>query len=154
MLEAITTGIFSSSMRLQQDDQLLGEFDPSIWRDKAQLELEEGTYQLYREGAISGDFVLEHNGKIAARATKPSAFRGVFEVELAGRQVVLRKRSMWSRDFVVLDGEKEIGGIRPQGVFRRRTNIDLPGDWPLAFRVFVFWLAFIIWKRESAAAAS
>ena len=32
--------------------------------------------------------------------------------------------------------------------------VDLPGDWPLPLRVFVFWLAFIIWKRQNAAAAS
>jgi hypothetical protein len=154
MLEAIPTGIFSNRFRLEQENKLLGEFDPSIWRDKAQLELEDGTYQLYREGAISGDFVLEHNGKIAARATKPSAFRGIFEVELANRVLTLRKPSIWSRSFVLLDGEKEIGRIRQLGVVRRRTHIDLPAEWPLSTRIFLFWLAFIIWKREHAAAAS
>ena len=154
MLEAIPAGIFSNRFRLEQENQLLGEFDPSIWREKALLELEDGTYQLYRERHFSGDFVLEHDGKIAARATKPSAFRGIFELELSNRQLVLRKPSVWSRSFVVLDGEKEIGRIRRLGVFGRRTNIDLPGEWPVSARVFVFWLAFLIWKREQAAAAS
>jgi hypothetical protein len=154
LLEAIPTGIFSNRFRLQQEDELLGEFDPSIWRDKARLEIEDGTHELYREGQFRGDFVLEHNGKVVARATKPSAFRGIFTVELSDRHLILRKRSVWGRDFVLFDGEKEIGTIRPRGFFRRRTNIELPGDWPLPLRIFVFWLAFLIWKRDDAAAAS
>ena len=106
MLEAIPTDILSTNFRLQQQNELLGEVDTSILREKARIELEDGTYQLYRERPFSGDFVLEHNGKIVARATKPSAL------------------------------------------------IDLPGDRPLAIRVFLFWLAFIMWKRQSHAATS
>ena len=140
MLEAVPTGIFSSRFLLQQEDQLLGEFDPSVWRDKARLELEDGTYELYREGQFKGDFVLDLNGKIVARATKPSAFRGIFTLELSNRHLILRKRSVWSRDFVLFDGEKEMA-IR-HAVFHRKTNIELPSEWP--FRSgFVFWLAFI-----------
>lgn len=47
MLEAIPTNIFSSNFRLQQNDNLLGEVEASIWRDRAVLEIGEGTYQLY-----------------------------------------------------------------------------------------------------------
>jgi endo-1,4-beta-mannosidase len=153
MLQAITKGILSRSFQLEQENQLIGEFDPSLWREKAQLELEDGTYELYREGAYRGDFLLEKNGKIVARAAKPSAFRGQFEVEVSNRRLVLRKPSIWNRRFGVFDGEKEIGAIQPLGLLRRRTNIDLPSDWPLAVRIFLFWLAFLMWKRESAAAS-
>lgn len=152
MLAAITTNIFPRNFRLEQENQLLGEFNASIWRDKARLELEDGTYELYREGQYKGDFVVERDGKIVARATKPSAFRGRFEVEVSGRRLVLRRPSAWYRRFSLFDGEKEIGTIQPIGLLRRRTNIDLPDDWPLATRVFLFWLAFIMWRRESAAA--
>jgi hypothetical protein len=46
MLEAIPTNIFSSNFRLQQNDNLLGEVEASIWRDRAVLEIGEGTHQL------------------------------------------------------------------------------------------------------------
>lgn len=154
MLEAIPTDIFSTNFRLQQQNELLGEVDTSILREKARVELEEGTYQLYRERPFSGDFVLEHNGKIVASATKPSVLQNRFEVELPDRRLVLRKLSMWSRRFGLFDGEKQIGSIYPVGIFTRRSNIDLPGDWPLAIRVFLFWLAFVIWRRRNQAAAS
>ncbi len=154
MLEAIPTNIFSSNFRIQQNNKLLGEVAASIWRDRARLELEDGTYELYREGQFSGDFVLEHNGKMVACATKPSVFQNRFEVELPNRVVVLRKLSPLNRRFGLFDGEKQLGSIYPLGIFTRRSNIDLPGEWPLATRVFLFWLAFVIWKRQNAAAAS
>ena len=153
-MEAIPTNIFSTNIRLQQQNQLLGEIDTSIWREKALLELEDGTYQLYREGQFSGDFVLEHSGKLVARASKPSVLLNRFEVELPNRRLVLRKLSLLNRRFGLFDGETQIGSIYPLGVFTRRSNIDLPGDWPLPIRVFLFWLAFLIWKRQNQAAAS
>ena len=154
MLEAIPTNIFSTTFRLHQQNQLVGEIDTSIWREKATLELPDGTYQLYREGTFNGDFLLEHNGKVAARATKPSAFQSRFEVEVAGRVVELRKLSIWNRNFGVFDGERQVGGVYPLGLFTRRAKIDLPDDWPLAATAFVFWLAFIMWRRQNSAAAS
>ena len=154
MLEAIPTDIFSTNFRLQQQNQLLGEVDASILREKARLELEDGTYLTYRERTFSGDFVLEHDGKIVARAAKPSALQNRFEVELPNRHLVLRKLSIWNRRFGLFDGEQQIGSIYPLGLFTRRANIDLPGDWPLAIRVFLFWLVFIMWKRQNGAAAS
>jgi hypothetical protein len=154
MLEAIPTNIFSSNFRLQQNDNLLGEVEASIWRDRAVLEIGEGTYQLYREGQFSGDFVLEHNGNVVARARKPSLFRNQFEVELPNQLLLLRKLAPLSRRFGLFDGERQLGSVYPLGIFTRRSNIDLPSDWPLPIRAFVFWLAFIIWKRQNAAAAS
>jgi hypothetical protein len=153
MLEAIPTNIFASNFRLQQNDNLLGEVEASIWRDRAVLEIGEGTYRLYREGQFSGDFVLEHNGNVVARARKPSLFRNRFEVELPNQLLELRKLGPLSRRFGLFDGERQLGSVYPLGIFTRRSNIDLPSDWPLPIRVFVFWLAFIIWKRQNAAAS-
>ena len=151
MLEAIPTNFFACNFRLQQNDNLLGEVETSIWRDRGVLEIGEGTYQLYREGQFSGDFMLEHNGNVVARARKPSLFRNSFEVELPNQTLVLRKLGPLSRRFGLFDGERQLGSFYPLGIFTRRSSIDLPSDWPLPIRVFVFWLAFIIWKRQNAA---
>jgi hypothetical protein len=154
MLEAVPTNIFCRTFRVQQDDRLVGEVSTSIWRDKAQLELEDGTYDLFRERKFSGDFLLEHNGDLIASATKPSVFHNRFEVELPNRNLVLRKLSPLNRRFGLFDGEKQVGSIYPVGLFTRRSKIDLPAEWPLPVRVFLFWLVFLIWKRQNAAAAS
>jgi hypothetical protein len=43
--------------------------------------------------------------------------------------------------------------VYPLGVFNHTTQIDVPGDLSLPIRVFLFWLVFIIWKRQRQAAA-
>jgi hypothetical protein len=154
MLEAIPKNIFSTRFQFQQQNQLLGELNNSAWREKARVELKDGTYLLYREGYYSGEFLMEHEGKLVARASKPSALRNTFEVGLSGRLLVLRQLSIWNRRFGLFDGDKQVGSIYPLSLFSRHTNIDLPAEWPLPVRVFLFWLVFIIWKRQSQAAAS
>lgn len=154
MIEAIPTDLLSTNFRIEQQDRLVGEIDTSIWRDKAALELEEGSYQLYREGFVSGDFVLERDGKVIARASKPSVFENRFEVDIPGHHLVMRKLAILRREFGLFEGDKQIGKIYPLGIFTRHSRVDLPADWPLSSRVFVFWLAFVVWKRQNAAAAS
>ncbi|MBC7789816.1 MAG: hypothetical protein H7Z74_07705 [Anaerolineae bacterium] len=153
MLEAIPKNIFSTRFQFQQKNELLGELDNSIWREKARVELKDGTYVLYREGRFSGYFLIEHNGRLVARASKPSALRNTFEVEVAGRQLVLRQLSIWKRRFGLFNGDKQIGSIYPLRVVSRHAHIDVPADLPLPIQVFLFWLVFIVWKRQSQAAA-
>jgi hypothetical protein len=102
---------------------------------------------------FSGDWIIERSGKAVARATKPSALQNRFEVALPNRMVVLRRLSLFTRRFGVFDGETQIGTISPQGIFTRRATVDLPADWPLAIRAFLFWLVFLMWKRQNAAAS-
>src|SRR5690349_9209738 len=128
MLEAIPTGVLSSSFRLQQENELVGELDSSVWRCKATLELEEGTYNLYREKPIGGDYLLEHDGTIIARASKLSVFRDKFAVQLGNRLIELRKLSWKTRKFGLFDGDNQLGGIYPKGMFTKRADIDLPQE--------------------------
>ena len=153
MLEAIPTTLFSTNFRLEQENQLVGELDPSMWRCQATLELEDGTYTLYREKLLGGDYLLEHNGTVVARAAKTSVFRDNFAVQVGNRLVELRKLRWTGRRFGLFDGETQLGGIYPKGMFTKRANIDLPKEWPLANRIFMFWLAFLMWKRDSQAAS-
>lgn len=153
MIEAIPANLFCKSFHLLQQDKLVGEIDSSLWREQARVELEDGTYNLRREGFCSGDFYLEKDGHVVARAIKPSILRNVFEIELPNHHLTLRKLSPLNRRFGVFEADKQIGSVYPLGIFTRRSNIDLPADWPLASRIFVFWLAFLIWKRQTAAAS-
>lgn len=153
MLEAIPTDLLSSNFRLEQENKLVGELDPSMWRCKATLELEEGTYTLYREKFLGGDYLLERNGNVVARATKLSVFRDKFAVQVGNRTIELKKLRWTSRRFGLFEGDSQIGTIYPRGMFTRRANIDLQGEWSLASRIFMFWLVFLAWKRESQAAS-
>ena len=152
MIVAVPKGWFSSDYRLQQPHGTVTEIDVSGWREKAEFEVHGGQYRLSREGLASGAFVLESDGKMLARAVKPSAFRARFQVQFGGRTFELR-RGGWSSNFGLFDGATQVGSIRRAGMFTRRAIIELPHDWPLAAQVFVFWLALVIWNRDQAAAA-
>ena len=153
MLEAIPTNFLAKNFRLEQDNKLVGELDPSIWRCKATLELEEGTYNLYREKLLGGDYLLEHDGTIVTRAIKTNVFRNKYAIQIGNRVLEFKKVHWTSRKFGLFDGDQQVGGIYPRGIFTKRAKIDLPQEWPLASRVFMFWLAFLIWKRDSQAAS-
>lgn len=153
MLEATRRHLFSSDFVVRSPSGATVELDVAVWRERAEFDVDGARHRLYREGRMRGAFVLERAGFPLAKAIKPSAFKTRFEIEFQGRTYVLRKRSVFSRRFIVTLGEQEVGGIRPAGLFSRRTFVDLPPDWPLAVKLFVFWLVLIIWKREAAAAS-
>jgi hypothetical protein len=149
VIEAVPSGWFSNSFRLQQAHGTVAEINLSGWREKAEFAIQGGSYRLYREGFASGAFVLEGQGQTLARAWKPSALRARFELEFPGHTFTMRRTGM-GRGFGVFAGERQVGSIRRAGLFTRRTIIDLPADWPPAAQVFAFWLALIIWRREES----
>lgn len=153
MLEAVPKGVFSNDYVLLSSGEALGELDVSVWRERAEFELAGVPHRLYREGMMSGAFVLERAGTVVARAVKPSVFRERFEVDLGGRPFTLRKLSLFSRTFGVFFGEQQVGSISRAGFFTRRALLELPPDWPPAFQLFVFWLALVSWKRNKRRSA-
>ena len=150
MIEAVPKGIFSSGFQLQKDGRLIADLNASSWREKADVEIDGEAFRLYREGMMSGAFILEWNGKTLARAIKPSAFSERFEMEVGKRSFTLRKESMWSRRFGLFEGEQQVGRVAPAGTFTRRVLVELPEDWPSSVQAFVFWLALVMWNREKA----
>lgn len=152
MIEAVPRRWFSNDFLLQQAHGTVADLDVSNWREKGEFDVAGGHYRLYREGTASGAFVLEGSGGIVARAVKPSAFQARFELQVGHRSFTLRRLRWWRSDFVLFEGETQVGSVRRAGAFTRRTLVELPGDLPLAAQVFVFWLALVIWTREQAAA--
>ena len=121
------------------------------WREKGVLTVEGVDHHAYRQvygdGAMSGDFVVERDGVELARAAKPSGFRNAFVLEYERKRYPLR-RKIWTRRLVLLDGDQVLGTIAPQGLWSRRLTVTLPDNWPLPVKVFVAWLALILRTRD------
>ncbi|HKE87943.1 MAG TPA: hypothetical protein VKB50_29510 [Vicinamibacterales bacterium] len=143
---------YSWNFDLLEGTRRLARLDLSSWRERGVLSVEGINHRVYREGAASGDFVVARDGLVLARATKPSAFRAQFVVSWNGREYTLRRESIWRRTFVLLDGDTKIGSLVKDSAWKRNATIELPKTWPLPIRVFVIWLALIIWKRDANAA--
>jgi hypothetical protein len=135
-------------------DRTLATLDLSCWREKADVLIEDVTHRVFRERAMSGDFVLERGDQVLARATKPSAFRNAFAVSYNGKTYSLRRPSAWRRAFVLLDEERQIGSVTPNSAWTWQATADLPRDWPMPIQAFVIWLVIILWKRDAESAAA
>ena len=154
MLTAVPKSWFSWDFTVMDGTRAVGDIDVSCWREKGVITVEGADYRVYREGLMTGDFILASDDKVLVRAKKPSAFRRAFIVEYAGKQYTLRPTSAWGRAFALLDGDRVVGMLSPRGIFTRRAAIELPETMPLSVRIFIIWLAVIIWKRESDAQAA
>ena len=153
MLTATPKTWFSWDFTIMDGPRAVGEIDTSSWREKGVLTVQGVDYRVYREGVISGDFMLASTESILARAKKASAFRRSFIIEHGGKVYTLRAKSAFRRAFELLDGNREVGSLSPRGIFTRRATVDLPADLPLFLKVFIIWLAVVLWKRESDSAA-
>jgi hypothetical protein len=154
MLKAIPKRWFSWDFTVTEGSQPIADIDVSCWTEKGLLTIEGTTYKVYQEGLLSGAFILESAGLVLARAKKPSAFRPSFIIEHVGKQYTLRAKSVFRREYLLLDGPREIGSLSPEGFFTRRVRVDLPEYLPLPVRIFIIWLTVILWKRESDSAAA
>ena len=128
--------------------------DLANWREGAELELDGESFTLAKESAFSRRFSLRRGDRLVARAEMPSRWRSRFEIEIGRDRYVLEKASVFRRGFLVRREDEVVGSIEPRGMLTRKSDIDLPDDWPLAVRLFVFWLVVVIWNRQAAAAAA
>jgi hypothetical protein len=50
---------------------------------------------------------------------------------------------------VLLNGNESLGSVSSRFFSKRRAMADLPESLPLVVRLFIIWLAVILWKRDS-----
>jgi hypothetical protein len=145
---------YSWDYTVMSGDRTMAVLGLSSWRERAQIVIGDVTHRVYRERAMGGDFVIEAEGRVLARATKPSVFRHTIIVHYNGKDYTLRRPSVWRRAFVLMDGARQIGSIGPASAWSRRATADLPADWPASIKAFVIWLVIVLWKRNADSAAA
>jgi hypothetical protein len=145
---------YSWDYTVMSGERTVAHIELSSWRERAEIVIGDVTYRVFREGTLSGDFVIEAAGRELARATKPSAFRDTIIVHYGGRDYTLLKPSIWRRAFALMDGERQIGTIEPESAWTRRAIADFESDWPMPIQAFVIWLVIILWKRNAQNSAA
>jgi hypothetical protein len=154
VLQLVPRGWLGWNFDVLDNGNKIAEIKTSTLPESGTFSIDGPSYRTYREGMFSGDFLLESDGQITARARKPSAFRSSFDITPIDRTYTLKKESLVSRSFVLLEGDVEVGAIRPEGYLSRKATVTLPEVMPKAVQFFVIWLAILLWKRESDGAAA
>jgi hypothetical protein len=147
LLVAVRPLFSPTYIQFREDGKAVGDMERSLWREMAELDLDDGRYSFYRDQVIGGDYVIEHKGQTLARASKPSWWRSKLDVELFKRSVKLRRPSAFVRRFGVFEAGRRVGTIYP-GLITGRAKIDLPSDWTVLDRAFLFWLCSLMWRRQ------
>ena len=88
------------------------------------------------------------------RCIEPSLLRRRFVFRFSRRTLTLQARSSWGRTIDVLEGERVIGTVSPNGAWTRRGRAALPETLPAAVQVFLVWLSLLLWKRDEDSAAA
>lgn len=153
-MNAIKKGIFSNRVSLRDDGQEVGELTMKWFGEDGDLMVDGVGFELYRERAFSGSFVMVRGDELFAEASKASAWRSTFEITFGDTTCVMKKKGGFGSRFVLEYRGEEIGRVTRKGVFAQTMNVELPDGWPRALQAFILWLALIIWRRETAAAAS
>ena len=152
-LELIPQSWLSWNFNVLQDGRSVAEIDISRWREKGVLQVDGSNYDVYREGFMRGAFILELNGTRIGAAEKPSALARLFNVEHAGRSWKWEGR-VFRRSFVLEENSRAVGSLTPVAMVTRKATAELPDDMPLPVRIFMIWLALLMWKREADSGAA
>ena len=153
MLEAIPKSWFSWNFKISDDSKKIADLELSSWREKGELRIDGVIYVVRRKGFLSSTILLELNNMELAKASKSSVFRRSFSLEIEGKQYTVKKKSMLGRAIILTNDLGEIGSVSPRSFLSRRANVDLPEEIDLPIRMFIIWLALLLWKHESETAA-
>jgi hypothetical protein len=66
--------------------------------------------------------------------------------------LTLKPRSLFSRTFVLVHGDREIGSMRSTSLLGNSADIDFPENLPLPMQLFLAFLVITAWRRARAAA--
>jgi hypothetical protein len=143
---------YSWDFTLSDGGAPVAAIDFSNWRERGELTIQGQTYQVTKQGLMSGEFRLEWPGGTVATATRDGLAGRRFHITHGAHTYTIKRRKWWGRDMVLLDGDREVGWVVPAGAFTRRGSASLPEQVPLPVRVFMVWIALLVWKREAEAA--
>lgn len=142
--------LFSWGFVLYANQMHLATIDMDWFVERGQFEWENNIYQLGKEGVWSGEFYLQKNTEVIAKALKPNPFTRRFILNFENRQMILAADSPLTRCFSLLENDKVIGSIRPNHPFTRETSIEFFDDLDVPLQVFIFWLVILMWRRAAS----
>ncbi|MGD9128619.1 MAG: hypothetical protein PVH19_14680 [Planctomycetia bacterium] len=133
---------------LDEEGNLLTDISQHWFREQGEFSIGEYTFQLQRDSMWDGLFSLRENDSVLVSAQKTSMFLRSFEVQIGNTFYTLKAENAFTRKFVLRDQEGRYWGeVRPKHPFTRRSEISFSNEFPVAIRVFLFWLALILWRR-------
>ncbi|MBC8290850.1 MAG: hypothetical protein H8E37_11090 [Planctomycetes bacterium] len=147
MQKVIPDSCCSWNFQIEDETQVVAEiefdWDPE-WTD---IRIHGELYQVSSNAPSGGSYQLMRDSRSIALAIKRGILR-TFDVEAAGRRFNLSALNLFGRTIGLRENSQLLGTLRPIGIWRCTADVDFPDDIPLNVRVFMIWLALMIWSQR------
>lgn len=161
MLEATAERAGGRTYRVTSDDNTVAtlEFRGDLSESGA-IMVGHGHLMIRRENPTSGAWLLEQHDdgagpQVVATAEKPSAMRSGFILRTSARpELQLKRPSAFKPVFNVTEADREVGTIRRARGFRLRIQADIHGDVPANLQLFALWTVVLLERRARNARAA
>ena len=151
-LTCVPESICSWNFRISDASRDVGSVRLDFLTEQGTIKSGDTTFDVIKHGWLSGHWSLNQRSSVHANAHKPLIFTRQFEITTESSTVSL-KADMLARRFIIYVSDKAVGSITPAHAFTRRATIDCSSEIPEIVQLFCFWLAALMWKRDSDSAS-
>ncbi len=123
-------------------------------RERGTIVLDGVEFAIEKEGFFRSAWAMTGGDGVLLEGRKSGMFSRSFEIHAGGEVFLLRAAGWFSRRFEVRHSGRVVVSIRAAHAFTRRAFIEHEPEVPREVVLFSFWLAALIWRRNSQVAAS
>lgn len=141
-------GIASRRYSILRDGEPVSEISVPAFGPSTSAPIAGRMYRLRRAGLLRERFTLEVASRVApvARVTQSDPARRDYTVEVDARRLRLRAESPLRSGYLLQEGDRIVGALRPAGPLRRSVEADMPDDLSLEANVFLVWVTLLLWR--------
>lgn len=151
-LELVSKKWLSNCFEISENGQVIGSLKIRAFSEQGDLEVKGSSFTFRSKGIFERKFFLYRNEDILITATKTSAWTSDVALGIADRNVTLTKKSVFKRDFELMENNSSIGEISLEGWLNTKVRIQVKSEFPDPVLCFFFWIAYLIVQRQAAAA--
>lgn len=150
MVRAIPVSKLSWEFLISEGDRLMGVANYAWVDGDGWIEIKRDSFKVNSSGYSSEKIkLIEQGNEIALATRRGDIFCNEYEVEYNGRKIVMRSTSSLKREFILLEGDHQVGCIEPENSSSNRTSAKFDRLFPTVFQAFLIGLALNSWAYSS-----
>ncbi|MBN1180182.1 MAG: hypothetical protein JXD18_13305 [Anaerolineae bacterium] len=155
-IQVDVSGCFTTHHRLQAGAAGLGELTLPATRREGMFHAVDGRdLTVLRTSWWRSEHELREGSTTLARARPRGFFQSQIVIQFGAGEYVLERLGFFNRGWRLLDpAGVALVEVNPQGVFKRGAFLDVLAPVEVGLLVFSYYLVYVRWQEESAAAVA
>jgi hypothetical protein len=147
-------GLLKTVLEIDHGDSEPATVKTCLFKNAAAFELNGYTYSMESTSLLKGRYVLNIGNEVVAQAEKKSVWSGKFNIRFKDVMFGLNPESVFRSGYIIFYNGIEIGSVRKKSIWNYSAIMNIPASFDTAFGIFLFWVVFVTWKQNNAAAAA